>query len=603
MNLVPPIPADEDERIAAVLSQRLLDTPPEVEFDVTTRLAAKLFEAPIALVALMDRDRLWFKSKYGLAADQLDRKIAFCAYAIMRADESLVVENLAGDQRFADNPLVTGPLGLRFYAGAPLVDAHGNVLGTVAVLDTAARTFDEADRALLKDLSVSVMTAIDARRRAIELEALATTDPLTGVGNRLRFEAAHFSVLSEAAKSGKPIALLYADLDDFKLINDRYGHQAGDKVLAEVARRLNKEIRAGDTLVRLGGDEFAVVMSAGSDRSSAESLAQRFVVALDTPFDIDIGRTVRVGVSIGVAVSETPGASQNLLEKADEALYRAKTQVARRWHVAGTIPEVPQAAGTLSFINTDESRACEGCDDGTRQPFPFSMAFQPIVNARTHSVLAYEALVRGVNGETAASILAKVTRQNRYAFDQCCRRTAIDLAHKLGLLETDALLSINFIPGAMYEPENCVRTTLKAAQRVNMPLNRLIFEVTEGEEILHPGHLAKIFRVYREHGFMPAIDDFGAGSSGLNLLAEFQPSIIKIDRALIQGVDSDTPRQAIIRGILSVCSDLGILPIAEGVESLAEYRTLSALGIDLFQGYLFARPEFEALPAPVFPSN
>lgn len=134
-----------------------------------------------------------------------------------------------------------------------------------------------------------------------------------------------------------------------------------------------------------------------------------------------------------------------------------------------------------------------------------------------------------------------------------------------------------------------------------MPLDRLIFEVTEGEEVLDPAHLAKIFKVYRQHGFSPAIDDFGAGYAGLNLLAQFQPNLLKLDRALLQDIDASVPKQAIVRGVLSVCRDLQVVPIAEGIETRAEFEVLKGLGIDLFQGYLFARPGFETLPVPQFP--
>jgi EAL domain-containing protein (putative c-di-GMP-specific phosphodiesterase class I) len=229
------------------------------------------------------------------------------------------------------------------------------------------------------------------------------------------------------------------------------------------------------------------------------------------------------------------------------------------------------------------------------------MAFQPIVDVEDRRVHAYEALVRGVNREGAREVLSRVTSRNRYAFDQSCRIKAIELASSLGILETDAHLSINFIPGAMYEPANCVRATLAAARRVGFPPDRLIFEVTESEEVADPEHLAEIFRVYRACGFHPAIDDFGAGYAGLNLLARFQPDLLKIDRELLSNIDASRPKRSIVRSVLEVCRDLGITPLAEGVETMAEYGVLRDMGLRLFQGYLFARPEFEALPAPVWP--
>ena len=239
---------------------------------------------------------------------------------------------------------------------------------------------------------------------------------------------------------------------------------------------------------------------------------------------------------------------------------------------------------------------CGACFQGISSPFPFSMAFQPIVDIRSGRVHAYEALVRGPAGESAASVLAQVTLANRYAFDQSCRIRAIELATRLGIAGRGALLSINFIPGAMYRPENCVRATLAAARRHGFPLHLLQFEVTEGEKVDDPDHLRDIFRVYRQQGFRVAIDDFGAGYAGLGLLARFQPDVLKLDMGLIRGIDGDRVRRCIVGAVLSVCAELDITPVAEGVETRAELDALRDMGIGLIQGYLLARPAFEALP-------
>lgn len=602
-----PLPLNEAERLASVRAHQILDTAPEPEFDATTRVAAHLFNLPIALVALMDEDRLWFKSRHGLAVPQLDRQIAFCAHAIVQPEALMVIEDLQQDPRFAQNPLVHGGPGLRFYAGAPLCNAQGHALGTIAVLGTEPRSFDATQQALLRDLSVSVMTALEARRHNLHLQHLATTDALTGLANRVQFQAALGLVWRQAQAAQQHLAVLYLDLDGFKTVNDTVGHRAGDAVLREVARRLLPQIRQGETLARLGGDEFAIVMQPGADEAGATALAERVVASLRAPITLADGAQFQIGVSIGIASAQSEDSNTAiLLEQADHALYRAKGQANQRWAVFSDRRHSPRALPVIEAdlpmtASDDATGRCTACAEGQEQPFPFSMAFQPIVRASDQTIFAYEALVRGTAGESAASILGRVNRRNRYAFDQACRRTAIALAARLGITQTDAKLSINFIPGAMYEPENCVRATLAAARRANLPTDRLIFEVTEGEEVLDPAHLAKIFHVYRQHGFSPAIDDFGAGYSGLNLLAQFQPNLLKLDRALLQDIDASSVKQAIVRGVLSVCTDLKIVPIAEGIETVAEYRTLLDLGIDLFQGYLFARPGFEALPLPSFP--
>lgn len=249
-----------------------------------------------------------------------------------------------------------------------------------------------------------------------------------------------------------------------------------------------------------------------------------------------------------------------------------------------------------STMKTDFS--CQACKDGLDLPFAFSMAFQPIVDMEENRVFAYEALVRGTNGEPSGTILSQIDDTNRYAFDQACRVRAIELAAHLGLPATGASLSINFFPGAVYRAEACIRKTLETAQRVQFPLDRLIFEVTEGEKVDDRAHLNSIIHEYRKHSFRTAIDDFGAGFSGLNLLAEFQPDILKIDAELTRNIDSRPVSLTIIKAIIGVCRELKIQVIAEGIETASELQALRTAGIRYFQGYYFARPAFESLPTP-----
>ena len=147
----------------------------------------------------------------------------------------------------------------------------------------------------------------------------------------------------------------------------------------------------------------------------------------------------------------------------------------------------------------------------------------------------------------------------------------------------------------MYRPEACIRSTLAAALEYGFPIERIIFEVTESEQVMDRPHLVNIFQEYRRFGFHTAIDDFGAGYAGLNLLAEFQPDIIKIDMDLVRGIDASPPKQAIVDGIVSICNALGIRVLAEGIETPAERDCLREAGISLMQGYLFSRPAFKAL--------
>lgn len=246
------------------------------------------------------------------------------------------------------------------------------------------------------------------------------------------------------------------------------------------------------------------------------------------------------------------------------------------------------------FGDIDNPHPCGNCQGDAMLDFEVRMAFQPILDADAREVFAYEALVRGANGEGAGQVIAAVRPEQLYRFDQTCRVRAIQTAAQLGM---QTRLSINFIPNAVYHPALCIRLTLAAAEHFGFDTGRLIFEVTETERIADTAHVVGIIRDYQQRGFMTAIDDFGAGYAGLNLLADFQPDIVKLDMGLIRGIDRDRVRTAITAGIISTCNALGCRVLAEGVETLEEYRVLRAMGISLFQGYLFARPQLEALPA------
>ena len=244
-------------------------------------------------------------------------------------------------------------------------------------------------------------------------------------------------------------------------------------------------------------------------------------------------------------------------------------------------------------------KSCKNCQDAKELDFDFTMAFQPIINCKTQSVFGYEALVRGLNIESAYSIISRVNDDNRYLFDQQCRIKAIALASELNL---ETMLSINFLPNAIYKPERCIRTTLEAAKKYDFPIENILFEFTEVEKIEDASHVKRIVEYYQSLGFRTAIDDFGAGYSGLNLLADFQTDIIKLDMALIRNVHSNTARQSIVRRCLEMFDDLDVIALAEGIETYEEYVWLKNAGIELMQGYLFAKPGFQSLPMVDFSS-
>ncbi len=235
---------------------------------------------------------------------------------------------------------------------------------------------------------------------------------------------------------------------------------------------------------------------------------------------------------------------------------------------------------------------CGDCAQDERLGFEFSFAYQPIVDLSNGDIYAHEALVRGPMGEPAHTVLSQVNDANRYRFDQACRVKAIKSAVQLGLVQR---LSINFLPNAVYRPEACIRSTLAAARAHGFPIDKLIFESTEGERVGDGDWFAQIMREYRRIGFLTAIDDFGAGYAGLSLLAQFQPDVVKLDMELVRGIDTHAARQVIVANTVRMCRELGTSIIAEGIETLGEMAFLRSVGVSLMQGYLFARPSFQSL--------
>jgi len=231
-------------------------------------------------------------------------------------------------------------------------------------------------------------------------------------------------------------------------------------------------------------------------------------------------------------------------------------------------------------------------------PGRFTFAFQPIVDAASGAVVSYEALIRGANREPAAHVLQRVPPEERHGFDEGARCAAVELAARLGL-RCD--LNLNFLPLSVESSHTSIASTLETAERCGIAASRIVLEILESEIIHDHDGFAGAVNAHRALGLRTAIDDFGAGYAGLTLLAELLPDAIKLDMGLVRDVYQSGPRQAVIRGVLRTCLDLGVDVIAEGVEKAEEYAWLRGEGISLFQGWLFGEPMFERLPGAAFP--
>lgn len=310
------IPIDEQARVGELHSLHILDTPPEERFDRLTRLARRLFSVPIAVVSLVDAKRQWFKSRIGVEPSETSRDVSFCAHAILR-DDVMVVSDALEDPRFQDNPLVVGDPFVRFYAGCPIRSPQGHKLGTLCLLDTIPREFNDDDKIMLADLTRMVEQEMVAVH-------LATMDELTKLSNRRGFESLSQHALSMCKRLGKPASLLYFDLDLFKQINDRFGHAEGDRALINFGQILIANFRESDVIGRLGGDEFAVFLTNTSEQETAAVLAHLEAAVND--YNRAGKRGYDLLYSVG-AIGYDPAAHDtigDLMNSADALMYQQK---------------------------------------------------------------------------------------------------------------------------------------------------------------------------------------------------------------------------------------------------------------------------------------
>lgn len=314
--LAPALPADETTRVATLRSLNILDTSAEERFDRLTRLAKRLFGVPIALVSLIDADRQWFKSCFGLSVPETSRDISFCGHAILD-DDILMIPDALLDERFFDNPLVTGDPRIRFYAGYPLRVSNGSKLGTLCLIDVKARELDAEERELLRDL---------ARMAEQELAAvqLATLDELTLLSNRRGFEALAQHAVNLCRRLDKPASLLFFDLNRFKQINDTFGHAEGDRALTAFAEVMREVMRDSDVIGRLGGDEFVALLTQ-ADGVETASVLHRLEAVLKAR-NASQQRGYDIDYSVG-QIQFDPARHSNvteLLAEADAAMYAHK---------------------------------------------------------------------------------------------------------------------------------------------------------------------------------------------------------------------------------------------------------------------------------------
>lgn len=324
-----PTPLDEQLRLATLRSLSILDTLPEDRFDRLTRLARRLFDVPIALVSLVDANRQWFKSSNGVLVRETPRAISFCGHAICQ-EELLLIPDTDLDPRFHDNPLVTGPPHVRFYAGHPLVAENGCRLGTLCLMDTRPRTLEFDDCLLFADLALMAEQELIAMQRS-------TIDDLTTLSNRRGFSLLGEHVLALCTDLHRPAILMFFDMDGLKPVNDCFGHAEGDRALSAFSTALKAAFHQSDVVARIGGDEFATLL-ANADQSMCKlslSRLQQYLVAWNSKNKL--GYELRYSVGSVAFDFEHPTTIEAMLAEADAIMYAHKAR--RRRDGPSSTPE------------------------------------------------------------------------------------------------------------------------------------------------------------------------------------------------------------------------------------------------------------------------
>jgi diguanylate cyclase (GGDEF)-like protein len=433
-------------------------------------------------------------------------------------------------------------------------------------------------------LRIVTTTSRTLRRQADENERLAVHDTLTGLPNRTLFQAELAQAIARAGRAdGRAVGVLLLDLDRFKEVNDSLGHHEGDQLLVEVAARLRRAVRAGDTVARLGGDEFAVVLHDIDGPDDAIAGAERIHRVFDMPVDLGELR-VQVDCSVGIAVFPMHGDDAGgLVQRADVAMYAAKgAQTDWALYDAAVDPNSPHRLALVAQLRGAIDRG------------ELVVHYQPVAHLPTGDTIAMEALVRWqhpVRGlvppidfipaaEGSGLIRPLTVYVLRHALTQC--REWIDAG-------IDVSVAVNLSARHVQDPR-CPDDVLDALAATSLPADRLVIEITENAVLGDPRTALDVLTRLRAEGVRVALDDFGTGYSSLTQLKDLPVDEIKIDRSFVAKVGEDQTTRAIVESIVELGARLAMHVVAEGVEDEAVVDRLAALGCELAQGYYFSRP-------------
>jgi len=480
----------------------------------------------------------------------------------------------------------TPPPGWQACWSAPIVSHNDAVLGSVVIHAPVPRLPNARDRHGIESVARLAGIAIERQRSEQRIRHMAHHDELTGLPNRALLNDRLAQALGQAHRTGRPLALLFLDLDGFKYINDSLGHEVGDRLLRTVAGRLQAIVRSGDTVARLGGDEFVVMLVDLEQAGDAAAVAHQIVQALSRPLRAD-DRTLHVTVSLGVATYPADGDSAELLLKhADAAMYRAKA------HGRNGVQCYTRDMGLQAHQRVELQSALRLAVEHGQ----FELHYQPQCAPDSGRIVAVEALIRwphpvlGLVSPDRFIPLAEETGLiapiGRWVLRTACRQLqAWRAAGHTRLVMAVNLSARQFLA---HDIPQLVRETL---EEHGLPASALELELTETALMHNADAVRTTLLALKELGVVLALDDFGTGYSSLNHLRRFPIDAIKIDKSFTAEMASSEDTTAIVRAIVAMARSLGVQTVAEGVENESQLRFLATLQCDRVQGYHLGRPQ------------
>jgi diguanylate cyclase (GGDEF)-like protein len=507
--------------------------------------------------------------------------------------KAVAVADLANDARFPEFSRRGIEEGLGAVFSFPLRD-EGHQVGALDLYRTTAGPLNGEDMLISQTLAdvatvyiLNAQARVDLEMSAEQAHHRALHDALTGLPNRVLFVQRLDHAILRCRRSAKMLAVLYADLDEFKSVNDSYGHHVGDELLVAVADRLTGMLRPGDTLARLAGDEFAILCEDLDDESQAEPLATRIGDVLSEPFHL-AGSELTVTASVGIAFA---GVAEDLpeivLEKADAAMYQAK-RTGGGHHAIIDLRD-HQINAHLSRLNRDLR--------GALRRNELLLHYQPIVDTTSGRVQGSEALLRWIHpsfGAISPSTFIPLAEQSG-SIGEIGGWVLNQALANLGRWQTDVFegaagISANVSVHQLMAP-GFARSVAALFEDSDADPALLTLEVTENVLVADEDRALAVLTALKRVGVKLALDDFGSGQSSLNHIKWFPIDVVKIDREFITDIVENHASSLIVDAVVGLSHGLGLKVVAEGVETRAQLKRVADLGCDYSQGYLFARPE------------